>query len=428
MSALVCSHPRGPRPDRMCRHLADDEDVSYVIRFTGGGVDHVLVCADCRDAPLESLVEVCGECFRERQWSVFYMDGFTGAPEVLSRPTSLHLEHRDVAVPALARFSLRAVAPCPDPARSLWLAVTDRGDLARIDLDARIVDPVVSLPGAAVPLDQEMGVVPSPCGRFAAVVSTKGRYGVVVDLTSGAVTMTLDRGNYHEDVQEYSVAFFLDGDRTLLVHATEWNRLDISDPATGALLTPRDTTWHQGQPEPPHYLDYFHAGLTASADGRWLVDDGWVWHPVGVLRALDLRRWAHENVWESEDGPSVVTLRQAAYFWDAPRCFVADGILAVGGFGSDDEHMLDAALLFDVRTGELTRWFAGPPCRGRFVFDELLFCTAKERGTSAWDVATGERVFHDPAFSPAAYHPGLRRFLTPGEGGVLRTSALAGGR
>src|SRR4051812_4451202 len=120
----------------------------------------------------------------------------------------------------------------------------------------------------------------------------------------------------------------------------------------------------QGGPRPPHHLDYFHSGLTVSPGGRWLADDGWVWHPVGVMHALDLQRWTHDNVWESEDGPSLVTLRQAAYFWDGPRCFVEEGTLAVGGFGPDDQIMVDGALLFDLSTGKLRRWFAGPPRGG----------------------------------------------------------------
>jgi hypothetical protein len=46
----------------------------------------------------------------------------------------------------------------------------------------------------------------------------------------------------------FSVAFALDGERTLVVHRTDWNRLDISDAATGARLTEARTD--QLQPRP----------------------------------------------------------------------------------------------------------------------------------------------------------------------------------
>jgi hypothetical protein len=68
-------------------------------------------------------------------------------------------------------------------------------------------------------------------------------------------------------------------------------------PTTGELLTPRDLPrWGSGEPRPAHYLDYFHCGLTLSPDGAWLVDDGWVWHPMGMLKSFSLRRWLQENV------------------------------------------------------------------------------------------------------------------------------------
>ena len=72
----------------------------------------------------------------------------------------------------------------------------------------------------------------------------------------------------------------LDG-RTLVVHATDWNRLDVSDPATGERLTLRDLPQPEsGQPRPNRYMDYCHAGLSVSPDYEWIADWGWIWHPV----------------------------------------------------------------------------------------------------------------------------------------------------
>src|SRR5262249_4553054 len=148
--------------------------------------------------------------------------------------------------------------------------------------------------------------------------------------------------------------------------------------------------------------------------------DGWVWHPVGVLRALDLRHWCDENPWESEDGPSVRELRAIAYGWDLARCFVDDRTLAVWGFGGDEEHLVDAAVLYDVATGARLRWFAGPP-RGRFVFDRHLVAIGAG-GASIWDVATGEHLADAPGFAPLAHHPIARRFLSiSGEGALVES-------
>lgn len=175
-------------------------------------------------------------------------------------------------------------------------------------------------------------------GRFAAVVNTRGRQGAVVDLQTGAVTMRLDRGDYRVEHSNFPAAFAEVDGRTVLVHGTDWNRLDASDPRTGELLTARAfAPYERGGPLPEHYLDYFHGGLAVSPDGRFVADNGWVWSPTGAVVAWDLHRWLRENPWESEDGPSRRPLCWRDYFWDGPLCWVDNDRLAVWGYGTDDE-------------------------------------------------------------------------------------------
>jgi hypothetical protein len=428
MDTLACGHT-APIAGHFCTHLLADEDAGYHVRFTGRGTDHGLICAACATAPLpdEALRAVCGDCMRARLGQVFDSLGVIGRPEVRSRPTALRFEHREHTFPALAGTVLRALTPFGDQPRSSWLAVDARGGLLRIDLDDGALTHLGSVGAEDLQLSEPLALHASPCGRFAAVVNVSGQKGVVVDLKSGALTMRLDRGTYNEEVCAFSVAFFRSGARTLLVHATDWNRLDVSDPATGELLTPRDIPrWGRGEPRPAHYLDYFHCGLTLSPDGAWLVDDGWVWHPMGMLKSFSLRRWLQENVWESEDGPSVKELRTCDGHWDGPRCFVGDRTLAVWGFGGDASYLVDAVMLHDVESGKLLRWFPGPP-RGEFNRDgDFLLVSAKDHGTSVWDLETGERLHQDPDLLPGAWHPAARRFLTVLGDGVLRESGLGG--
>ncbi|AUY53483.1 hypothetical protein EH183_36595 [Streptomyces sp. CB01881] len=120
-------------------------------------------------------------------------------------------------------------------------------------------------------------------GRFAAVVNDFGRHGQVVDLDSGEVTLSLDGGFRHAYTVPFSFAFTEEGGRTLAVHRTGWNRLDLSDALSGELLTARD---------PGHRLDYFHGALSVSPQGTRIADDGWVWHPLGVPSVWNLRSWA----------------------------------------------------------------------------------------------------------------------------------------
>jgi hypothetical protein len=248
----------------------------------------------------------------------------------------------------------------------------------------------------------------APDGKLVAIVNTKGQYGLVIHLETGEVTMPLERDTYHIEHSQFPVAFF-QADQLLLVHSTQWNRLDISDPYTGKLLSVRpDPPYQQDQPNAEHYLDYFHAGLSVSPDQQWIVDNGWIWHPIGAIMAWDLQRWVQDNVWESERGPSYHGLCHREYYWDGPLCWIGPQTLAIWGYGEDDEWLIPAVRIFDVPSGKEFRWFAGPD--GSLFFDEYLFSFGKD-GLSAWDIITGERVLHTPDFRPTHYHRGTKQFL-----------------
>ncbi|RYG21582.1 hypothetical protein EON82_18565, partial [bacterium] len=138
------------------------------------------------------------------------------------------------------------------PARDGWAVLTRDGSLlgTRVDLEG---------------LQGTLELHLSPDEQFAAVVERFGQFGRVFELSTGHKTMDLDRGDYHPETSVHPAAFFtLDG-RTLLVHGTDWNRLDVSDPETGEVMTTREpTSCVDAGDVPEHYLDYFHAGLSVS--------------------------------------------------------------------------------------------------------------------------------------------------------------------
>jgi hypothetical protein len=216
--------------------------------------------------------------------------------------------------------------------------------------------------------------------------------------------MRLDGGWYRPDTVPFSIGFVVHDDRTLLVHRTAWNRLDVSDPAGGELLTSRGpTAYGKGEPRPAHYLDYFHGALSISPGGRWVLDDGWVWAPVGVPTVWDLRSWMTGNVWESEDGPSRRWICQRDYAWDRPTCWLGEDLLAISGIGDDDEAMLTGVELFDVARNVRVGAFAGPD-GALFEADGQLLAAAPD-GLQRWDPATGELTGTVPGFVPTHQHP-----------------------
>ena len=419
MPALDCGHT-AQTSKSVCIHLLEKTSELIARYFTGTGQEFHLICEACArkiDATPPVLKTVCPACFAALEEDVGEL--IAGRPEVHERHTTLALHHQDVRIGNWPARQLRDIQPVE---RAGWIVLFADGEIARLDFARRAVQSICRLSNWLLP--ESAALTTSADGRWLAVVDDRGSEGVVVDAANGAITMRLHRGDYHAEETHYPAAFFeLDGEH-YLVHATDWNRLDVSKPATGQRVTERTSpAIERGKPSPAHYLDYFHGRLTVSPDNTRIAEYGWVWHPQGSVRSWSLQRWLRANVWESEDGESVRKLAWSDYFWDGPLCWIGNHTLAIWGFGQDDDFMIPAVQVWDVQNGRMVRWFAGPE-KGRLIYDGRHLCSTSENGTAAWDVVSGERLFHDPAFKPLCYHRGRRQFLSILDGGVFRLSRL----
>ncbi|HEY5002714.1 MAG TPA: hypothetical protein VII61_06150, partial [Ktedonobacteraceae bacterium] len=411
---ILCVHHDAQETRLVCQHLAgQNPESSYSQWFTGNGQHYDLICQQCTtnvkagETSLE-LRQICWRCYKELHEEGDW-EGIAGRPEIVARSPALSMTQQHIPFPLTVPFL--DLQPINTSSESVWIALTSAGDLVRLNLTTQIVTHLMHLPDSQLDRTQQVSLHLAPNADCAAIVNTHGQYGIVVNLNTGAMTMPLERDTYHIEHSVFPLAFFEYNDRQFLVHGTEWNRLDISDPGTGELISKRPTPFYQREyPGSEHYLDYFHAGLSVSPHQEWIADNGWVWQPVGIVTTWDLRCWLQENVWESEDGSSHRSLCQRDYFWDGPLCWIDGQTLAVWGYGEDDEWLIPAIRLFDVRTGKETGWFAGPE-KGTLVFDEYLFSLSQEHGVSAWDVSTGERIGAFPDFRPTHYHQGAKQFL-----------------
>lgn len=221
--------------------------------------------------------------------------------------------------------------------------------------------------------------------------------------------------------------------RELAIHRTAWNRLDISDPATGELVTDRrPTSYKAGEERPPHYLDYFHGALHVSPSGFHVLDDGWVWHPLGIPTTWILSRWIAENPWESEDGPTKLDLCARDYYWDHGIVWLDDKRVAVGGIGDDDSAMVNGVRIFDItatgtpgapwrsdwRVGREIAAFPGPA--GLFFSNGTRLFSSDVTGLSRWDPESGQRTGRIPAFQPTRHHRGTGELAQLAEGALVR--------
>ena len=417
METLVCGHVAYPGKSRMCRHLVgrgEDGVPPHVRRLTGRGLDFDLLCAGCDGQPVE-LVVTCEGCV------AVYLDddhraltAWRGEAGIAERPEPLDVRVRASPLP---RGHGPVVDLAPVAGRAAWLLLAVDGTILHFDGGtgeaAALVTTTVPGEGDHSPWDGHplrRRLHASTDGRFAAVVNDFGHLGQVLDLRTGQVTIALHGGDYHSNTVPFSLAFAVHAGRTVVVHRTEWNRLEVSDPATGALLTTREiTAYRVGRERPPHYLDYFHGALYASPDGRWLADDGWVWHPCGIPVVWELRRWLTDNPWESEDGPTRKTLCWRDYHWTSPMCWVGSDLLALSGIGVDDDALLPGVRVFDAASGAELIAFPGP-AGALFAAGRRLY-SADPAGLTVWDPFTGERTGAVPGFVPTRHHPGARELV-----------------
>ncbi|MFB7333046.1 hypothetical protein ACFC00_15505 [Streptomyces adustus] len=334
---------------------------------------------------------------------------------------------REIAVPP----SLGAVAdlaPVRDRDRPVWLALGEDGTIGRWDMAAGVHE-ALGTTVVSPESDREPGngrrprrrLHASHDGRFAAVVNDYGRFGEVIDLRTGKVTLTLDNQGGHEETVPFSLEFARSRGRCVVIHRTAWNRLDVSDAQTGALLTERSLSVPADEDAAvEHHLDYFHGALRVSPDGKRVLDDGWVWHPVGFPSVWDLGRWIEVDVWESEDGPSRVDVCGREYYWDHSMTWIDSVRVAVEGIGDDADAMRPGARIFDTtRTIEGDLWrlptavellaFEGPT--GRFFSDGTCLFSCDETELSIWDPVEGKLKGVVPGFSPTHHHRSAQQLV-----------------
>ncbi|OWQ88998.1 hypothetical protein CDN98_00045 [Roseateles terrae] len=347
---------------------------------------------------------------------------------------------------ALRRFTWRGAAildACSVEATADTLVVlTAEGALWQVDLAAVSSTQLCSLELPALPVDERQGVFGVPQhrlyashdGAYVAVVSDLGTQGQVINTRTGQRTLLLNGGDYHPDTVPFSACFVRWNERDLLVHRTAWNRLDVSDPATGVCLTDRQIEPRNADGDwPPHHLDYFHGALFPSPSGGRLLDDGWVWQPLSIPRIWSVNAWLSSNPWESEDGTSVIDVCQRD-MWTIPVCWINDDRLAFWGtLDWDDEEGESArkgqgvqlVQLMDT-TAQHEGWWPMPEIgdvTAVFSDGRHLHLAAKS-GTTVWCLSTREQVAVHPNFTARLFDR-TRRVLIAFDGDSIEALSVA---
>lgn len=258
---------------RVCVHvfnewqeLKEKTTLPYHFRFAAGNPKYELVCEDCGNAGSAATRSLCYDCC-DTVISKKALRRADMGPKVVDKEVGLRAEVH----PLTFKADIQAVASVS--VGGGWFAVTsDHRVISFNSEDSKFR--VVAKLHDVFPTENALGILSDRSGSMVVVFEESKSKAVVLDTERGRVLLSLNRGDYCTQNCQYPLAFFERDGRTLLVHATDWNRVDISDPRTGELLTPRHPHQHQDGKAPPHYLDDFHCGLTVSPKGQWIISQG----------------------------------------------------------------------------------------------------------------------------------------------------------
>lgn len=191
-------------------------------------------------------------------------------------------------------------------------------------------------------------------GEFAVIYTRFGTKGLV--LRHGAVIREINRSFYQAHVYEYPIALCrLSNEQAVIIHCPNgYNRLDIEYAETGKCLTPSKRR---------KLVDIFHSRLTTSPNGRYLLDAGWVWHPVDTVKVFDIgKAIADSNHLDSQG------LSPSSYADHSCAAFDADNRTLISLDGDiDEERELREIQVLDTASREMLGTTALSETLGNFM-------------------------------------------------------------
>ena len=179
----------------------------------------------------------------------------------------------------------------------------------------------------------------SKSGLYSAIVINYGQFGQVFDHKEKNVILNLNGQHYYDNMVPFSLAFCTLEQDDIVIYRSDWNRLDSFNLTQKKSSTERDIAPYQQENRPEHYLDYFHGALSVSPDGKYLLDDGWLWQGIAMTHLCSLQDWLTKNPFESEDGKSLQSIAFEEEGWDYPICWqTEDTFLMWQNVVSAEEH------------------------------------------------------------------------------------------
>lgn len=335
-----------------------------------------------------------------------------------------HIRFTKRAIPLQRAGSAQVLALEPLPSHPAGaIAYDEERVLFFVDLESGHCRDIAKITEDQVPSAGDLSMVVSKDNAFVAITAAGStdagdsfNSGVVVELASGACIMPLNCGDYRVHHAPFPVGFVVRDGKTLVIHATDWNRMDVTDPRTGVCLTEREPL---AESEEENLLESsvfteWSGTLKVSPDQSRVATIGWAWHPVGIAYSWSMAPWLEGNAWESDHGKSKRSYAMWSYFWFSPFFWYDERTLCIWG-DPDVDNNADSpsnnVVFYDAESEERLRSFEGPTMEG-FHFDKYLFTGIPDNGgVTVWDLESGSLLHEESGVPGKYYHPGRREFI-----------------
>ena len=430
MSKLDCGH-KSERSFNTCKHVfertIEDAD-GCVTHFTGKGTNSILLCNVCANNKIFEIKTVCESCVEEIKELTYWL--IDGKPSIVEDLQKFIFSDRTVQFDIFLNVKILAYAALKNDSNEA-LFFTSKGDLYLLDIIQSSYKHIVQYKNTDINLSDNVNLDISNDSKLAYLTTRSQSHetgvfnsGIVIDMTSGKILMKLNNGDYHTENTDFPVTFVEYKGKTLVVHSTDWNRLDITDPYTGQCLTKRD---YENIPSYVTDSDIQHTEwdgqLLISPNQERVATIGWVWHPVGTAYSWNIKNVLDGSIWEYEAGQSKKNYAMWSYFWHSPFLWLDNKRLCIWGFDelhTEEDIPLDSVAIYDSETSHLISWFAGPTI-DVFYFDQYLFSGNKSGdGLTIWSVDEGTLLHEEIGVEVMAYHPNTKEFLTYQDDGNIK--------
>ncbi|MHA2501421.1 MAG: hypothetical protein ACXAE3_00925 [Candidatus Kariarchaeaceae archaeon] len=403
------AHDTHQREFQVCTHVRRDDDADFCQIFTGVGIEYKIACFDCSshyDERTDQFFEVSETEFNriaENIENPFQWERAIGNPEILITD-DLIFNRQEIPFDGLGVRN-RIIQVCGDKSSSSVLVVVEDRLYSRLDFTSirfveiaqgsiqsilEITDNTISQI-SGMDFTKEVSLQYDSKAGLIVVANTYGEFAYVLT-TSGELKLSTSRGKYQIKHSVFPLFLFEHNSVYYLIHGSDWNRLDISNIETGDIITARQVS---------DSFDYFHGKLLLSPNHTWLVSDGWVWAPVGMVTYWTLDRWFQDpGTPESRD---VVYSLAGREEWGMGLCWYSDTKLLVVGYGTLDS-IYHGVSLVDLENNQFHGWFPGPTGEISYHLESDLLISMESDSFSLWKLSTGTRRFHRENIRPLLLH------------------------